>query len=56
MQISENNTKSTFAFILSRTKRFFPRQVNNIQQENDCQTSDMYNNSTSHVSGPGLFM
>ena len=32
------------------------RQADNIQQENDCQTSDMYNNGTSHVSGPGPFI
>ena len=33
----------------------FLRQANNTQQENDCQTSDMYNNGTWHVSGPVPF-
>ena len=33
----------------------FLRQANNTQEENDCQTSDMYNNGTCHVSGPGPF-
>ena len=37
-------------------KAIFLRQANNTQQEIDCQTSDMYNNGTSHVSGPGPFI
>ena len=45
-----------YIIVLIAHKAIFLRQADNIQQENDCQTSDMYNNGTSHVSGPGPFM